>query len=351
MIGLAVLFSASRAMHENATVLLQKQLIWLVLAVVAGGMATVVPLERLRPLSWIIGLGSIALLVLVLVPGIGVRVNGAQRWIGLGPLRLQAAEFAKIGLLFVLAHYLGSRPRQIPSLFKGFIIPCTIIGLWCGLIFLQPDFGTAALCGVVAMTLLFLAGTRLLYLIPAGLAGGILFGVMVFLDPVRWRRITAFLDLEGNKNDGAYQLWQGILAFAAGGVQGVGLGNGRQQMSFLPEAHTDFIFAIVGEELGLIFTTGIVLVFLAIFLLGIWQLKKAPNLFQFLFVQGILLFIVFQALINFGVVTGLLPTKGMSLPFISYGGSNLVLMFIFTGFLINAFRSWERPVWQTPREL
>ena len=142
-----------------------------------------------------------------------------------------------------------------------------------------------------------------------------------------------------------------MIAFGAGGIGGVGLGNGRQQMSFLPEAHTDFIFPIIGEELGLGFTMGVVGAFLIIFFVVSWKLRFAPNLFQFLFAAGAMLFIVVQALINFGVSTGLLPTKGMSLPFISYGGSNLVAVFLFLGIICNCFRRWERPPLPRAREL
>ena len=173
----------------------------------------------------------------------------------------------------------------------------------------------------------------------------------MYHDPVRLQRITSFLDVEGNRSDSSYQLWQGILAFGAGGVQGVGLGAGRQQMSFLPEAHTDFIFAIVGEELGLVFTLGVVTLFMTLFFVGVLQLKRAPNLYQYLLVMGALLFLTLQALINIGVVTGCLPTKGMSLPFISYGGSNLVFMFVLTGIILNGFRAWELPVLRRQREL
>ena len=176
--------------------------------------------------------------------------------------------------------------------------------------------------------MLFLAGVRLKFLIPTAVAALTLFAVAVYHDPVRLKRITSFLDVEANRSDSAYQLWQGILAFGAGGLHGVGLGAGRQQMSFLPEAHTDFIFSIVAEELGFVFTTGVVILYMSLFFIGLLQLKRAPNLYQYLLVMGALLFITLQALINIGVVTGTLPTKGMSLPFISYGGSNLVLMFV-----------------------
>ena len=198
---------------------------------------------------------------------------------------------------------------------------------------------------------MFLAGVRLKFLIPTAFAVLSLFMVAVYHDPIRLRRITSFLDVEGNRSDSAYQLWQGILAFGAGGIHGVGLGSGRQQMSFLPEAHTDFIFAIVGEELGFLFTSGVVLLFMTLFFVGVLQLKRAPNLYQYLLVMGALLFVTFQALINIGVVTGCLPTKGMSLPFISYGGSNLVFMFVLTGIILNGFRSWELPALRRQREL
>ena len=191
--------------------------------------------------------------------------------------------------------------------------------------------------------MLFLAGVRLRFLIPTGIFALTLFAIAIYNDPVRLARITSFLNVDGNRADSSYQLWQGILAFVAGGFDGVGLGVGRQQMSFLPEAHTDFIFAIVGEELGFVFTAGVVILFMTLFFVGVMQLKRAPDLYQYLLVVGALLLITYQALINIGVVTGCLPTKGMSLPFISYGGSNLVLMFTLTGIILNGFRSWRMP--------
>ena len=266
-------------------------------------------------------------------------------------MRLQVSEIGKLGLLFALSHYLAVHRRDIDDVLRGFLLPCVMLGIICGLIFLQPDFGTAFLCGAVGGILLFLTGVRLKFLIPTALAALGLFSVAVYYDPVRLQRITSFLDVEGNRGDTAYQLWQGILAFGAGGLHGVGLGSGRQQMSFLPEAHTDFIFAIVAEELGFFFTTGTVLLYMTLFLVGVLQLKRAPNLYQYLLVMGALLFITFQALINIGVVTGTLPTKGMSLPFISYGGSNLVLMFTLIGIILNGFRSWEMPALRGQRDL
>jgi len=350
-LGLVILFSASQAMHDDPTVLLRRQLAWLGIATAAGAVAMIVDLEALRSYAFILAGGAGLLLVLVLVPGIGVLVNGAQRWMDFGGMRLQVSEIGKLGLLFVMAHYLASNRRNLDDVLRGYIVPCGLLAGICGLIIIEPDFGTAFLCGAVGGVMLFLAGVRLRFLIPTAIAAILLFSVAVYQDPVRLQRITSFLDVQGNRGDSSYQLWQGILAFGAGGVNGVGLGAGRQQMSFLPEAHTDFIFAIVGEELGLVFTAGVVVLFMTLFFIGVMQLRRAPNLYQYLLIMGALLFITFQALINIGVVTGCLPTKGMSLPFISYGGSNLVLMFTLTGIILNGFRTWELPVLRRQRDL
>lgn len=338
MFGLIVLYSASR---YQGTPFVAKQAVWLGFAFVAGLTAYALDWNRVRRLAWPVAAGAFVLLASVLV--FGREVNGAQRWLGLGPMNLQVSDPAKIALVFVLAHYLSQNQRHLKTFWLGFAAPMALVCGMAGMIFLQPDYGTAALTGFVGVVLMFLAGTRLMYLIPAGLTAVTLFSVAVTLDPVRLKRITSFLDLEANKADGAYQLWQGILAYGSGGLHGVGLGNGRQQMAFLPESHTDFIFPVIGEELGFFFTSGVVLVFLAVFVVVFIKLRSAPNMYQFTLCTGALLFIVMQALINFGVATGLLPTKGMSLPFISYGGSNLVAMFMLSGIVLRCFREWDRP--------
>lgn len=351
IIGLIVLFSISQS-SVGATIF-NKQLIWLTGACIAGGIVSFLDLEWFRKPPVLLGLLIFAILglILVLVPGIGIRVNGAQRWMGLGGVRLQISEFVKVALVLVLAHYIAFNQRFMHTFFRGFVFPSILIGLICGLILLQPDFGTAFLCGLVGVMLLFLGGASLWYLLPSFISAALLFMVAIAYDPVRLKRITSFLDVETHKMDGAYQLWQGMLAFAAGGIDGVGLGNGRQQLSFLPEAHTDFIFPIIGEELGFIFSSLVLVLFGTIFVTGVRQLKQAPNLYQFTLLAGSMLFIVLQALINMGVVTGCLPTKGMSLPFISYGGSNLVVMGIFIGLWVNATRSWRKTGIETPLEL
>lgn len=349
MIGLVMLFSAGAV--RGAQDLLLKQIVWVFISIFVGMYASVVNLEWLRKRTFLIFGFCLLGLLLTLFPGIGVKVNGAQRWIGLGALRIQPAEFAKIGIVLILAKYFADQQREISNLLKGFLIPSLLIGSACGLIILQPDFGTCFLCGAVGATLMFQAGVGLRWLLPiAGLAVSA-FSVLVYFDPVRIRRVTSFLDVEANANDSAYQLWQGMLAFGVGGLDGVGLGMGRQQMYFLPEAHTDFIFPVIGEELGLLMTFTILVAFLVMFFTVGMKLRHVSRMYEYLLAMGGLLFVVLQAIINMGVVTGCLPTKGMSLPFISYGGSNLVVTFIFVGLVINVMRRRDNPSPIQAREL
>lgn len=345
VLGITVLFSASMSYRpDDAYFFVRRQTMWVGIALLVGFLAARLNLERLRGLTWwMVGIVLVGLIA-VLIPGIGVEVKGSSRWLEFGVMRLQVSEFAKIAMVFALAHYLADRQKQLGSFRIGFLYPAAGIGAICLLTILEPDFGTTFLIGLVGAGMLLLAGVRLYYLIPCAISGVAAMSVLVRLDPVRWARITSYLHAEAQKHEGAYQLWQAILAFGAGGIQGVGVGNGRQQMAFLPEAHTDFIFAIVGEELGLVFTLAVVLAFVVIFIAGILHMRRAPNLFQYLVVAGSLLLLTLQSLINLGVVTGLLPTKGMSLPFISYGGSNLLLMAIIVGIMINTQTAWSRPV-------
>jgi cell division protein FtsW len=351
VLGMTILFSSTASLRADPYFFLKRQVIWLGVAVAAGWLVSRLDLEYFRRYSWVIAGLSLVALFGVLIPHIGVTVNGARRWVELGFARIQPSEFGKIAMVFALAHYCGINQRHMPTFKRGFFIPCVGIGAFCLLIIAEPDFGTTALTGGVGFIMLFLAGARLLYMVPTILAGVGVFALAVWHDPVRFGRITSFLDVEGNRSDGAYQLWQAILAFASGGLDGAGLGNGRQQMAFLPEAHTDFIFAIVGEELGLWFTLAVVVAFAGLFAAGLAHARRAPNLFGYLLVVGSLLLLALQAIINLGVVTGSFPTKGMSMPFISYGGSNLVLMGIILGIIFNTRRAWARPNLEPRRAL
>jgi len=342
ILGLTILFSASVGFAQGPYYYLLKQCVGVVLATLVCLVTSRINLNWLRRYVWVLAVGLGLLLVAVLIPGLGIEVNGSRRWLGLGGLRLQISEFAKFGLVFCLAHYLALNQTRIGEFKRGFLIPVAITLGTAGLVVLEPDYGTAALVVTVGLLLLFLAGAKWRYILTTGAAVLAGFTLLVLNNPNRLYRLLSFLDVEGNKQEGTYQLYQALAAFAAGGVDGVGLGQGRQQLHYLPEAHTDFILAVVAEELGLWFTMGIVVVYAVLFIAGLMHLRKAPNLFQFLLVAGAVLLICLQAIINLGVVTGLFPTKGMSLPFLSAGLSNLVLMAMLVGVIINTQRAWPR---------
>ena len=344
ILGLTILFSASASFKQGPYYYLNKQILGVFMAGALCFVASRINLDYARRYSWWIAGIALFLLVLVLIPRLGISVKGSRRWLGFGSVRLQVSEFAKLALVFCLSHYLALNQTRISELVRGYFLPLGLIGAFVGLIVLEPDFGTAALALVVGLTLLFLAGAKWRYIVPTVGLAILFFAVMVIHNPNRLRRFVAFLDVEGNKQGGTYQLYQALATYAAGGTEGAGLGQGRQQLNFLPEAHTDFIFAVVGEELGLWFTLGVVAVFATIFIAGLVHLRRAPNLFHFLLVTGCLMLICLQSIVNLGVVTGVFPTKGMSLPFISAGLSNLLLMGLLVGIILNTQRTWGRAV-------
>ncbi len=342
ILGLTVLFSASSSLKPGPYFYLTKQVTGVAAAAALCFVASRINLDYARRYAWWAAGGLLVLLALVLVPHLGVSVNGSRRWLGHGAARLQVSEFGKLGMVFCLSHYLALNQTRIGEFRRGFLYPVAIVGAFGALILKEPDFGTAALSITVGLSLVFLAGAKWRYILPAIALVGAIFAVAVVLNPNRLHRFSAFLDVEGNKQGGTYQLYQSMSAFASGGVNGAGLGQGRQQLGYTPEAHNDFIFSVVGEELGLPFTLGVVGVFAGIFVAGLVHLRRAPNLFHYLLVTGCLLLICLQAMINVGVVTGVLPTKGMSLPFISAGLSNLLLMGLLLGIILNTQRTWGR---------
>jgi cell division protein FtsW len=352
ILGLTILFSASASFKQGPYYYLDKQVTGVVAAAAVCFIASRINLDYSRRYVWWVGGAMLLLLTLVVIPHVGILVKGSRRWLGHGAIRLQVSEFGKLGMVFCLAHYLALNQTRIGEFRRGFLYPLGIIGVFAALILKEPDFGTAALTVSVGLILLFLAGAKGRYVIPSVGVAAALFSVAVMLNPNRLQRFTAFLNVEGNKQHGTYQLYQSLAAFAVGGTSGAGLGEGRQQLNFLPEAHTDFILAVVGEELGLWFTLGVVALFTVIFVAGLRHLRRAPNLFHFLLVTGCLLLICLQATINLGVVTGVFPTKGMSLPFISSGLSNLLLMGVLVGIFVNTERTWGRAgLRRRPRDL
>ncbi len=341
-IGVVMLFSTSslyaRDRYGDQRYLLKRQLAWMLVGGVGCVAAASVPYPKLRGVCTGVLIVAGVMLLLVLIPHIGMKVGGSRRWLGLGSMRFQPSELGKLALIVWLAHWLAKEKRRLNKFGRGFAIPMCVVGIMLLLVLAEPDFGSTALLGSVSFMLMFIAGVRLAFLVPTILAGAGGFVALMMHNPERLRRLLAFLDLEKYKQGAGYQVWQAILAFGSGGFTGLGLGNSLQKMFYLPEAHTDFIFPIVGEELGLVGTIGILLAFAVLVACAVIIALRASDLFGQYLGMGIALLIAMQALINVGVVTAWLPTKGLPLPFISFGGSNLVLNMVAVGLLLNIFR-------------
>jgi len=272
-------------------------------------------------------------LLVVLIPDVGLVRGGARRWIGIGGFSIQPSEWAKIALVLYLARSIARRGDKMLSFSVGVLPHLIVVGIFVLLIIVQPDFGTAAILGLLLMAMLFAGGARARHLLGLALPGLLLASVMVMHAGYRMRRIMAFLDPWRYSQDIAFQLVQSLIAFGSGGVMGVGLGQSKQKLFFLPEAHTDFIFALVGEELGLI---GVLLVLGLFGLLGIRGFRVAlrhPDRFASLLAFGLTLVLLLEAVVNVGVVLGLLPTKGLALPFLSCGGSAIMVALVQVGIL------------------
>jgi cell division protein FtsW len=337
-LGIVMLFSAMMGPAQKEGNLLIKQLAFCGVGLVMFVVMMVIDYRALRPFAWIVLLISMVLLALVLVPGIGIKVWGAKRWLPLGPVRIQPSEFAKLAFILALAHYGALNRARMSTLKWGLLVPLLILASVIGLIFKEPDWGTTFLLVAVCMAMLVLAGSRLIYLAPLVPVGMVIVYFMVLHDPVRLARVKAYMDQEGSKQGTGYQAYQAKIALGAGGWDGLGLGNGRQKMGFVPMNHTDFILSVIGEEVGLKVTLGIVVVYILVIFCGAFIAWNASDSFGFLLASGLTFMIGFQAFINIGVVTSVLPNKGMGLPFISYGGSNLVLLLMSIGLLFSIAR-------------
>ncbi len=276
---------------------------------------------------------SFVLLILVFLPGIGVSAGGARRWIQLWPSTFQPSELVKLSMVIFLARYMSMPDYRADSI-VSFAKPILIMGVFQAAILKQPDFGAAMSLAVLTVSMLFLSGVKLRFL--ASLA---VFAVPVVvklaMEPYRLKRIISFLNPWDDAQGSGFQLVQSFIALGSGGITGIGIGNSRQKLSYLPESHTDFIFSIIGEEFGFIGVTVVLVLFLILFVKGISVAARAEDSFIRYLATGLSLMISFQALINFAVATGLVPTKGLPLPFISYGGSSLLVNMAAVGILLN----------------
>jgi len=335
-LGLVMLYSSS--MTQVGAHYLMMQLIWCVFGFSLCVTAASLDYHLFKKFAWPLFALAVLLLMLVLVPHIGRKINGARRWFDLHGVRFQPSELGKIALLIALAWY-GDRFQRRMHTFKwGIFFPIVIIAVVLGLIFVEPDRGTTILLAAVSGAVLLLAGVQWKFIVPPVMLAVAGFVFSILHDPMRLKRIFSWLDLEQNKDGVGYQAYQAMIALGSGGWSGLGLGNGRQKLGFVPEHHTDFIFSIIGEELGLVATLLVVVAFVVIALCGIYIALHARDTFGTLLAAGITLLISLQAAINIGVVTSALPNKGLPLPFISYGGSNLLAMLTCVGILVSIAR-------------
>lgn len=322
-----------------------QQMIWAVLGIGLGGGAALLDYRRLKNFSGLLYGVTLLLLGAVFLPKpVGMLVNGAHRWINLQFASFQPSELAKVALIIALAHYADHFQRQMRTFKKGMLIPGALILPILGLVFLEPDYGTTLLLAAVGAVMLIIAGVRLTVIAPIVLIGLLAVGFSVAHNQNRLARVMAFLHPEEHQLGKGFQQYQATIALGSGGVTGVGLGDGRQKHGYVPENHTDFILSIIGEELGLVATLGVVLAFFAIAICGVVIASRARDVFGMLLACGITFLIALQAFINIGVVTTVLPNKGLPLPFVSYGGSSLVMMLACVGLLLSVARHAHEPV-------
>jgi cell division protein FtsW len=341
VIGIVMLFSTSafaKDSHGDMYFFVKRQAVWLGVGFVVCAAAALIDYHFWLRTWWVwFGLALVSL-TLCFVPHFGMRINGSRRWVSLGFGTFQPSEIAKVAVVFFLAAWFANREKESGRIVQGFLVPFAVVSSALLLIVLEVDLGTTALIGATMFAIMFVAGTHpaLLGLLSLGGLGGILFVATHMSE--RMGRLAAFMDPERFKDDAGLQQMQALIAWGSGGMEGLGLGNGRQKMLYLPYAHTDFIFPMIGEELGLRMSLLVVFMFVVIIVCGMMIALHAKDRFGLLLGCGIVSLLGLQAAVNIGVTTSLLPNKGLPLPFVSYGGSNLAACLFLVGLLLNIYR-------------
>jgi cell division protein FtsW len=345
-LGIVMTYSASAIYAEQSfkspTYFLKRQLLYGVIGTVVlffvAGQDPYLCKQHAREILIL----SLLLLILVLIPLFGHQAGGARRWIRMGPINFQPAEISKLAVCLYLADYLTRRIKGIQrGEFSVLLPPVLILVLTCGLILLQPDLGSSVFIFVISALLFFLAGIRIRYVLLASLVFVPIFYFLVVRIPYRLSRVTAYLNPWSDPEGSGFQIVQSLLAFGLGGWRGVGLGESTQKLFYLPQSYNDFIFSIIGEELGLLGAFSVLLLYGVILLAGLRMARRARGNYEKLFVLSLVLQIVLQAAINMLVATGLIPTKGLPLPFVSYGGSSLVFNLLAVGLLLAMDRTLQ----------
>ncbi|HEX8540556.1 MAG TPA: putative lipid II flippase FtsW [Pseudomonas sp.] len=345
-LGLVMITSASSEVAAvqsgNTLYMMTRHLIYMIIGIGACGVTMMIPVATWQRLGWLMLLGAFGLLVMVLIPGVGREVNGSMRWIGFGAFNVQPSEIAKLFVVIFLAGYLIRRQTEVRESWMGFFKPFIVLLPMAGLLLMEPDFGATVVMMGAAAAMLFLGGVGLFrFSLMVALAVGAVF-VLVQAQPYRMARLITFTDPWSDQFGSGYQLTQALIAFGRGEWLGVGLGNSVQKQFYLPEAHTDFVFSVLAEELGVVgslLTVGLFLfVSIRAMYIGMWA-ERAKQFFGAYVAYGLAFLWIGQILINIGVNVGLLPTKGLTLPFLSYGGSSLVICCASLGLLLRI--EWE----------
>jgi cell division protein FtsW len=330
-----------------------RQSIYLSVSFILAVIVMLIPVQYWRKWSGYLLLLSLALLAVVLIPGIGHEVNGSSRWIGLGFIGFQVSELAKFCVIVYMASYLTRHNQEVRTRISGFVKPLILIGIVSVLLLLEPDFGATSVIFATSLGMLFLAGVQLWQFLVLFLLGGTLLGILAVSSPYRLERLTTFLNPWANPFDSGYQLTQSLIAFGRGGIFGVGLGNSIQKLFYLPEAHTDFLFAVLAEELGLIGECAVIAFFVVVIVRALFIGKEAyqqQRTFAAYLAYGLAIWLGIQTFISIGVNCGLLPTKGLTLPLMSYGGSSMLISSMIIALLLRiAYESKAGEVEIAPR--
>lgn len=346
-IGVVMIFSSSSIYswerNKDSLFFLKRHLSFLTIGAVLTFLVMVFDYKKFRRIAKPMLLFSIFLLILVLIPGVGREVSGARRWFRFKFISFQPSEFSNLAIIIYVADFIARKGSAIKEFGRGFLPPVCVLGFCALLILMQPDLGTTLAIGVVVFVMLFVAGVRPRYLVLTILSGLPLLYILVFSVPWRRMRILAFLNPWSDPKGSGFQIIQSQIAIGSGGLFGLGLGHSRQKLFYLPAAHTDFIFSIIGEELGLVGTLAVIFLFIIFIQQGLKIVKNTTDKFSYFLAMGLVLMITLKAAINIGVSCGVLPTKGLPLPFISYGGSSFIFDMVSVGLLINIARTGDYP--------
>ena len=346
-LGLVMILSASSVTsferYGSSFLYFKKQLVWAALGLVSFFVFCRVDYRRLKGAGYALYALAVMLLVGVLVPGVGVTVGGSSRWLELGPMSFQPSELAKLALVLLAAEVFSRKQEKTLALKSHAVVPLIpALGVMVLLVMLQPDLGTTMILGSVGLGVMFIAGTPLRYVVPAGLIGAAGAVAAALSADYRRARVLAFLDPWADPLRTGYHTIQSLLAMGSGGWFGVGLGASRQKWAYIPNAHTDFIFAILGEEMGLLGTLVVLGMFAFLCFLGIRTARRAPDRFGMLIAAGVTMWVALQAVINIGAVTASMPVTGVPLPLVSFGGSSLLITLSAMGIVVNIAYLGER---------